>query len=481
MLTDPVPGPTPTAAAQVPAAAEDPFPARGWQAALALPACADASQPAAVDATWQLLALLAALGVAGFGALATAGLLGYSPTLLADWLAEREHPEGERLVGDLQQRGDEYLAVAMLYSALGWVAGLWVLADPAGPLAGPWAAPGFVAAMLLFAGSLPLVVARVRAERTLLATRPGVLAGWYLLRWPVVLPWLQVTRLLAWLFGLARQQEPADAARRQKQVMAAVADSVSTEDLAAEERTWIGNIVGLQDQQVSAVMRPRPDILGFPADLPLREAVAKALEHGFSRYPVYQKSLDEVAGVFYVKDALRLLHDDHHRHTDTTVGSMLRPPLFVPATMGLAQLLRRFQKGHLHMAIVLDEYGTTAGLVSVEDVLEQIVGDIGDEYDAPSEAGPDGLRVDVVEPGRVVEIPGRLDVAALNQTLGLQLPQDGDYETVAGLVIATCNRIPKIGELVVVGDAEFKVLAADPKRIDRLRVTALAADREGTA
>ncbi|MBL8725468.1 MAG: HlyC/CorC family transporter [Planctomycetes bacterium] len=453
----------------------------GWSGALALPALAELSPPAAVGPAWQLMVLLAALGVAGFGALATAGLLGYSPTLLAELLTERDWPDREPLAADVQKRGDEYLAVAMLYSALGWVAGLWVLVDPAGPLAGPWAAPAFVAAMLLFAGSLPLVVARVRAERVLLATRPGILAGWFLLRWPVVWPWLQVTRLLAWLLGLARGRKPTDAASRHKQVMAAVADSVPATELAAEERTWIGNILALQDQQVSAVMRPRPDMIGFPADLPLRDAIAKALEHGFSRYPVYAQSLDEITGVFYVKDALRLLQDEPDRHRDATVGSMLRPPLFVPATMGLAQLLRRFQKGHLHMAIVLDEYGTTAGLVSVEDVLEQIVGDIGDEYDSPSESEPDALRVDVVEPGRVVEVPGRLDVATLSRALGVQLPQDGDYETVAGLVIATCNRIPKVGEQVVVGDAEFQVLAADPKRIDRLRVTALATDREGAA
>lgn len=484
------------------AAAEDPFPepaprdhrrglgpsfgiarpaqTRGsWRFAAALPFGAELAPAPAIEPTWQILILLVALGIAGFGALATAGLLGYSPTLLADLLVERNHPDRERLLADLQRRGDEYLSVAMVYSALGWVAGLWVLADPAGPLATRWTAPLFVASMLLFAGSLPLVVARVRAERTLLATRSGVRFGWYLLRWPVVLPWLLVTRLLALLFGLARRRTPADSASRQKQVMAAVADSVPAAELPAEERTWIGNIIGLQDLQASAVMRPRPDIVAFPANLPLREAIAKALEHGFSRYPVYQHSLDEVTGVFYVKDALRFLHDDHGHDPATPVGSLLRPPLFVPATMGLAQLLRRFQKGHLHMAIVLDEYGTTAGLVSVEDVLEQIVGDIGDEYDAPHDADTDPLRIEVIEPGRVAEVPGRLDVAALNQALGVQLPQDGDYETVAGLVIAACNRIPKVGEQVLIGDVEFQVLAADHKRVDKLRVTALAADREG--
>jgi len=152
----------------------------------------------------------------------------------------------------------------------------------------------------------------------------------------------------------------------------------------------------------------------------------------------------------------------------------MRETLFVPETMGAAQLLRRFQAGHQHMAIVLDEYGTTAGVVSVEDVLERIVGDIGDEYDDPHETTPAPEQIRVIEAGRVLEIPARTTVAEVNELLGTELSEEGDWETVAGLVIARCSHIPRVDETVVVDGVEFRVLAADERRVQRLRATALA-------
>jgi CBS domain containing-hemolysin-like protein len=344
----------------------------------------------------------------------------------------------------------------------------------------------FAAFMLLLTGSLPAAITQVRADRLLLAVLPFVRGAWWVLRWPLVLPVQWLTKLCLHVLGV-RREDKAGTAEVQKQVIAAVADSVTEDTLAGEERAWIGNIVALKDLQVSAVMRPRPDIVAFPASMPLREAVQQAMEHGFSRYPVFEERIDEIAGIFYVKDALKVLHADAERggdgrtgdghagergHADDPVRTLLREPLFVPETMGVAQLLRRFQAGNLHMAIVLDEYGTTAGLASVEDVLEQIVGDIGDEYDSPAAEPEPEDTIHVVEPGRVLDIPARLGVAEVNHELGTSLPEEGDWETVAGLVIATCNRIPAIGETVVIGGAEFRVLEADERRIRRLRVTA---------
>ena len=148
-----------------------------------------------------------------------------------------------------------------------------------------------------------------------------------------------------------------------------VADTVTEATLPNTQRTWIGNIVGLKDLQVSAIMTPRPDLVAMQATTPVRDAVRQALQHGFSRYPVYREKVDEIVGVFYVKDALRVPVDS--TAANLPVETMLRPPLFVPESMGVAQLLRRFQADKVHMAIVLDEYGCTAGLVSVEDALSR--------------------------------------------------------------------------------------------------------------
>ncbi|MBM4062646.1 MAG: HlyC/CorC family transporter [Planctomycetes bacterium] len=445
----------------------------GW-AALCLgplpPGTAEAEAQATISAP-HLGLCIAAVALAGLGALAAASLIGYSRTLLAEQLEEENRGDREAVREDLERRDAEYLTVAMTFTAAGWIVGLWALGKAFGPAWQHGALAGFAGAMVLVAGCLPTAIAQVRAERVLMAVRPVVRGGWWVLRWPLVVPLLALTRACLWLLRI-RRTERADPAAVQKQVITAVADSVTEDDLPDEERTWIGNIVALQDLQVSAVMRPRPDLVAFAAATPLREAVQQALEHGYSRYPVYEQRLDEVVGIFFVKDALRLLQDDG-KAGDVPVRTLLREPLFVPEAMAVAQLLRRFQKSHQHMAIVLDEYGATAGLVSTEDVLEQIVGEIGDENATPGEPPEPEDRIEVVEAGRVLEVPARTSVAEVNRRLGTDLPEQGDWETVAGFVIAQCSRIPAVGETLVIGSAEFRVLAADERRIHRLRVTAL--------
>ena len=153
---------------------------------------------------------------------------------------------------------------------------------------------------------------------------------------------------------------------------------------------------------------------------------------------------------------------------------LVREPFFVPETMDVAQLLEQFRNRHMQMAVVLDEYGGTAGIASIEDALEEIVGDIADEYDAPKGAPVDARdTVKVAPDGRSAEIPARMRVDELNRLLATSLPEDGDYETVAGLVTSNLNRIPAAGEVHTIGDAEFHVLAADDRRVHRLRVVPL--------
>ncbi|MBL8748766.1 MAG: HlyC/CorC family transporter [Planctomycetes bacterium] len=415
----------------------------------------------------------AAVGLAAFGAVAAACLIGYSPSRLDQELEEARRPDREALAAEIDARDTEYLTVATAYTAAGWVLGLWAILHATDPDLQPIATAAFVTCMLLLAGCLPFAIAQVRAERTLLSVLPAVRAGWFVLRWPLVLPLLLATRGCLAVLRLRPKGRP-DTADVQKQVIAAVADSVTEDSLAHDERTWIGNIVGLKDLQVSTLMTPRADIVGVPESLPLRAAVQKAQEDGFSRYPVYRDRIDVVVGVFYAKDALRLLQADDATLEGTQVRTMMRDPLFVPETMGAAQLLRRFQAGNQHMAIVLDEYGTTAGLVTVEDLIEAIVGDIADEYDNPPIARPRDEQIEVVEAGRVLDIPARTTVAELNQMLDSRLPEDGDWETVAGMVITKCNHIPTVGETVAIEGVEFRVLAADERRIQRLRATVLA-------
>lgn len=412
---------------------------------------------------------LAATLLAALGAMAVASLLGYSRTLLAAELEEDGDDDASRLHREIASRDTEYLAVAFVYTVAGWIIGLWALRLAVAEEFYFTALIAFGALMLLVAGSLPVAITKFRAERTLLLVHPAVRTGWFVLRWPLVLPLLLLTRLCLHALRI-RQSAPSDKAEVQKQVMAAVADS--TEDtLEGEERTWIGNIVALKDLQISTIMTQRPDIVAFEESTPVREVVRAALEQGFSRYPVYRERVDDIVGIFYVKDALKLVEDDDAAG-DQRVATMLRDTLFVPESMGAALLLRRFQAGNQHMAIVLDEYGTTAGIVSVEDVLEQIVGDIADEYDdEPGQEESDQGPVTVVESGRVVELPARSTIREVNEVLGSQLPEEGDWETIAGLVIAHSNRIPQPDEVITIGGIEIVVLAADERRLRRLRLS----------
>ncbi|MGC6488635.1 MAG: hemolysin family protein [Planctomycetota bacterium] len=427
---------------------------------------------ASISPTYTLTALAAA-ALGGYGAAAAASLIGYSPTRLDQMLDEQRRPDRERLTDELLQRAREYFVVATIYAAAGWVLGLWALRSAVDPGSYGWALGVWVALMLFVAGSLPGALADHRAERTVLSMLPTLRAGWHLLRWPLVLPLYSFTALAVRALRIQRKAV-TDPSEVQKQVMAAVADNVDETELADAERTWIGNIVTLKDQHVATVMTPRPDIVALDDSISLREAVDQALEHEFSRYPVYRARLDEVVGVFYVKDALRLMREDPQELGETPLRQLLREPLFVPETTGAAQLLRRIQAGNQHMAIVIDEYGTTVGLATVEDLVEEIVGEIEDEYDPPSsEQGDDQIRV--IEAGRVLEIPARSAVPDVNKLLGSQLAEDGDWETVAGLVIANANRIPAKGEVLVIGDVEFRVLDADERRVQRLRATLLDA------
>ena len=428
----------------------------------------------------QLLMALLSFVVACFGAFSAASLLVYSPSKLQMRL---KNGRGEALVRELESRDPEYQVVARLCALGGLLGAFFAVQTGISADGAPWAYAVLGGVALLFCGVLPAAVAETRAEATLLLSLPLLRAVLLLVRWPLVLPMRALTRGALRILRI-REEPTTDRGEIAEEVLAAVNDSVEDDDLADEEKRWIGNIIELKDRHVSEIMTPRTDIVAMAQDLPLQDAVALALAHGFSRYPVYAETVDDVVGVFYVKDALQLAQPGTAGapvDRAAAVRTMMREPFFVPETMGVPELLRRFKTDRLHMAIVLDEYGGTAGLISIEDILEEIVGDIDDEYDAADDASAEE-QVVVIEPGRVVEIPARLPVDEINHLLGTELKEDGDYDTIAGFVISHQNRIPMIGETLSADGVEFKVLAADDRRISRLRLTVLhpaSADHDG--
>ena len=228
----------------------------------------------------------------------------------------------------------------------------------------------------------------------------------------------------------------------------------------------IESIIAFRNVEVVSAMTPRTEMIAIPADLPVAEAVQVALERGHSRIPVYTDNLDNIVGLLYIKDLLNFW-SKKEAASDQRVGELVREPFFVPENKDLGELLQEFRKTKVHMAIVVDEYGGTAGVITIEDILEEIVGDIADEYDPEED-----IRVRVLADD-LVEVDARVHVDDLNQELQLDLPEDDDYETVGGFLFAVLGHVPKAGEVCQVDGYEFQVVEADLRRINRVRIKRL--------
>ena len=227
-----------------------------------------------------------------------------------------------------------------------------------------------------------------------------------------------------------------------------------------EEREMIHSVFEFGDTVVREVMRPRVDISAVPADATLNRALALMTERGHSRLPVYEGTIDHVLGVVYMRDLIPALR---HGRLDQPVSELKRPPFFVPESKKVDELFKEMQQKKVSMAIVLDEYGGTAGLVTVEDLLEEIVGEIQDEYDL--EEKPIQLVDD-----RTAVVNARIHLDEVGELLGVRLPQD-EVDTVAGLVYSLFGRVPTPGETIALPGIELRVEKTLGQRITRVRIT----------
>jgi CBS domain containing-hemolysin-like protein len=234
--------------------------------------------------------------------------------------------------------------------------------------------------------------------------------------------------------------------------------------LEEDEQEMLHKVFEFADKDAADVMVPRPDMVAVPVDLPVPDMLRLVLAHPFTRYPVYEGELDDILGVLHVRDLFSALHERGLQNMD--VRSVLRDAIMVPETKQLDELLAEYQRTSNHLAIVVDEYGSVAGLVTLEDLLEEIVGEIGDEFDLP-DAGVRRLGR-----GRV-RIGGSFPIDDFNERFGKHLPED-DYHTVGGFVFGELGRVPKVGDSVTFEDARFEVSAADGPRIREVDVTLTA-------
>ncbi len=254
-------------------------------------------------------------------------------------------------------------------------------------------------------------------------------------------------------------------------------DSPLTEELMSvvQEHEQEGQVDQVQKQMIEAlvelptttadeIMTPRTEVQGIEVQSSLEQVRSAILEAGHSRIPVYEDNLDHIVGILYAKDMLRFLGNDQ----PFELRKVLRDALMVPQTKPIGEMLAEFKSRKVHIAIVLDEYGGTAGLITIEDILEQIVGDIRDEYE-PAEDSPLIRRVDDLS----AEIDARVYIDDLNDELDLELPEDEDYDTVGGFVFSTLGHIPEVGEHFNYDRLRFTVTAAKRTKVLRVRLERL--------
>ena len=237
-----------------------------------------------------------------------------------------------------------------------------------------------------------------------------------------------------------------------------------------EEKDLIHSIFEFGDTIVREVMVPRPDVTAIEGDRTLRDVQALVLEHGYSRIPVYQDDLDDVVGIVFAKDVLKALHQGTH---DMPLRDIVRQAHFVPEQKKVADLLREMQRQKFHIALVTDEYGSVSGLVTLEDLLEELVGEITDEYDREEpevvEVGDGTFRVD-----------GKVAIDEVNELLDVELP-DEEWDTVGGLMLGLLGAIPDEGQEVAFQNLVFTAEKVQARRIEKVLISRREPEDEGSA
>lgn len=287
-------------------------------------------------------------------------------------------------------------------------------------------------------------------------------------------PYRLVTRLLVAvangiLPGKGRKEGPGVS---EEELLAMADVAVEADVLEVEERALIRSIIDFGDTVVREVMVPRPDMVTISPEATLDEAMETVVHNGYSRMPVCGEGIDDVVGMVYAKDLLRATHDgthdeasDEQRAMRSSVGDLMREAQFVPETKRVAELLREMQSRKYHMAVVVDEYGSTAGLVTLEDLIEELVGEIVDEFDVE-----DPMMEPL--PGGGVRVNARLSVDELDALLHLDLPK-GDWDTVGGLMLNLLGHPAVEGETVDLDDHRLRAERVTGRRIGRVRITPL--------
>ncbi|MBI3992840.1 MAG: HlyC/CorC family transporter [Candidatus Lambdaproteobacteria bacterium] len=329
-------------------------------------------------------------------------------------------------------------------------------------------AVGAMTFLLLFTGEItPKTVARAYAERLALPLMTLILVFHYLL-FPV--SWL-ITVTVGGLVRISGGRTKTHDRVTEADLEFIVNLSKREGTIDADKQSMLNAIFEFGATVTREIMMPRTEMVALPVDTPYEKVLEVALNSGFSRIPIYEESQDKILGIFHTKDLI-IPPDEEHR--ENFLSSYIRPPLFVPESKKISEVLKIFQRDQQHMAIVVDEFGGTAGIVTMEDIIEELLGDIRDEFDVSDE------RL-LAMPDRSFMADARVDIEDLEHLLHIAFPEERDYESLGGYLIEEAGDVPAVGWSHAAMGYAFQVVEADANRIIKVHITRLDSSAQGDA
>jgi putative hemolysin len=437
-----------------------------------------------VSAGWWLIIGVAAIGLGSVFSAIFHSLREISRSRLEELAESRGSEAGvTRVASILEDLQGHSIAVALPRVTCNMVAVVFWITQLRGTESPKWIdmALGIAVASVAvwtFGLVLPSSIARHAPEATVYTWSPLIRAAFF-----ISMPFQAVVRFFDELVRRLSgpPEDPKQAA--QDDVLSVVEDAAEEGQFDRFERDMIESVMRFKDKTVQQIMTPRTEIEAIELTNNLGEITAYVRKSRHSRIPVYDGTIDRVVGVFYIKDLMKWLAGERARTGGTfDFRKIIRHAVFVPETKTIRELLSELIDRKVHLAVVADEYGGTAGIVTIEDIIEQIIGDIRDEYEpADDTMSPD---VSINAAGNSAEVDARLYIHEANaqlRGLDVELPESPDYDTVGGYVTVTLGRIPSAGETMVLDGLVVTVLEAEPTRVERVRFERVPEPEAGSA
>lgn len=336
----------------------------------------------------------------------------------------------------------------------------------------PFILLGLLIIYLILGDLIPRLLSPAKSKKLFLMSAP-IVSLYLTILFPIVLPYLKITHYVQDKIT----ETPEHILSVREKVYELIQESMPGKTLEPADRELIESILKFKERIVREVMVPRADIFALPHDTKIKDVAKELFEENYSRIPIYKDTLDNVIGVLFYKDFLSLfvtssLNDDP-KLLDQSVGQFMKEPLYTPETTKISHLLQEFLQKQQHLALVVDEFGAVEGVVTIEDLLEEIVGEIEDEYDE------DENESHILQQKDAWIVNAKMTLHEIEETTNLKIPQHGDYDTLGGYVTHRAGKIPAIGLKISQDDFDLEVISASERHIHKVKITPRAATQTG--